>query len=373
MGTRGKRWADISSDSDDSRPGPTGLLSIIRANDDSYLGPPLPALDDSKSGMNKRFKTATSVGKEEGYNHAIDEGDEARDTEEEGNENENLKERGGNKKNGRQREKKEKPSPTRKEEKGGELDGVHECGQRAVARSSTTTESTTGSLVEDRKPETNFGSFNATWVPNPSAMEFYSMEIVCAPPLSTMAPPGRSQQQASRKRAKRPTTITTTGRERANMESGHGRTHMDIGNPEDNVDAFGDRRRLESSDNISVIESVASMKPMKKKKKKNSSVSSTDVGDCQDEEVAEMTPEQLEIRLTQREKEIAKWKKLDDYEKYLIIAPKDKRTDTDPVTPVADARMAKRQWKFKNELWHREIRNRLKHEDEFPPLRRNSK
>lgn len=382
MGTR--RWADITSDSDDSRPGPTELLKIIRANDDSYVGPPEPALDDSKTGMNLVFKTATSVGSKPNCNDAIEEGDEANETEEDSNEktaeegdlDENINDNGKGKEKNHAggKEKKERSSPAREENEGEVNGSVLEANddalQGAVATSSTMTETSTGSMAEERKPEVNFGSFNATWVPNPSAVEFHPVPLLItpAPPLSTMGPPTKSPNQPNqrnvpnppRKRVKRSRNTTVTTARVNGLESNNGSNGIDVGD----YDAFG---RLQS-DNVSVIESVSSMKPKKKRNKKNSSASSTD-GDHLNEvrQPVELSPEQLKIRLQKREKDITDYKETDFYQKYIKIVPKEERTPTDPGTPVADARMGVREWEFKRELWHREVRHSLN----FPPLGSN--
>jgi len=356
----------------------------VRENDDSYLGPPLDSLEDSNKGINKMFKMSTNVDAKE--KDITTSQDAIREEDEDEAENEapkgDKKVQDQNQKSGPRKERtnfsglfdspstEEKPiavvgkrtstgsarsSASKKNTGKDENDGMrkgHIKVKRGQTKENARSSGGGGEKTENDLPPsevgnsagngtgaaTNFQSFNATWKPNPTAPEFFPVDMnqnafMPAPmPMQTMPPPPDPRRTIGFKRNRR--TLTQAW-----------------------VNGLGGDSLMIQSDNASVVESVASMKPKLKKKRNNSSLS---LDSEMKKEPPEMTEEDMEKRMKVREMEISKFKSTEEYAAYHELVPKDKRTPEDPATPdPKQTRVAKRTWKFNGEAWHRQVRDRV--------------
>merc|ERR1712112_775341 len=207
----------------------------------------------------------------------------------------------------------------------------------------------------------DFTSFNATWKPNPDAVEFQPLPTGVSGEVffsslgcvqsndSTTVPSSEDIPSIQKKRARR---VINAGRELASVNGNH------PGNARRTKNASSS---TSLADNDSVAGSVNSMKQLRKRTKRDSTAS---IGS-----EVEITPEVMEQRIKMRQKDVMRWKNTEDYNSYLDVIPKDRRRPDDPATP--DPKMSsisKRQWKFNNEQWQRRIKDRVKFEKEFPRL-----
>jgi len=346
-----KRWADISSDSDDSVPffrkAANVAAGLNRPDDDSYRLPPLKDdLDDSKTGINKLFRSAVSTDaqkKDDVKRTIVEQEEEQRDSSMRG------------------------PPPIVAEERDSSMRGPRvaeerDSSMRGIPASVEGGENVNGAQVGNHPVD--FTSFNATWKPNPDAVEFQPLptgvsgdaffsSLGCVQSDSTTVPSSEDIPSIQKKRARR---VINAGREMASVN----------GNHPGNAPGNARRKNTASSstslaDNDSVAGSVNSMKQLRKRTKRDSTVS---IGSDM-----EITPEVMEQRIKMRQKDVTRWKNTEDYNSYLDQIPKDRRRPDDPATPDPTmSSISKRQWKFNNEQWQRRIKDRVKFEKEFPRL-----
>jgi len=384
-----KRWADMtdSTSSEDEGVKPKTAFNLPNTGkgdaereavkrlrelvdgpgDASYRGPPVEGFDDSKTGMNKRFKVSTEL-----------------------NDFKTVTENASNCV--------EDPLGAKNEEeiraRMSIIDEEEEPAAEPVKNDSDDSRASVEVNADEQQPDIA-SKPSEEWIPNPDAPTFIPQDTTTPTgewiPVNNLIPmhvdmngcpivydpatgePVQIYQHPHDKMNKK--RVSRSSRSRKNKSCALTSENVkalkdqkDTEYPPLSAVLLAGRATVSTTDNSSMRGSVTSSTviPAKKKFRKNSTTAMSQLGDEElDEMINDNNTEGPDdggaSALLALEKDIQKKKSTIEYQDYLLLLPKEERKESDPTTPKAEdfKGISKRHRKFKTETWMHDMRTRV--------------